>query len=102
MAYALTVKTLAEKWGCSMSFVYSEIDKGRLTVMRLGPKLIRIRPDDVEAYEAAALVTADIFPEPLATPHTIAGNERVLQCLKDMRTTARLLRAVRGTTPSPT
>ena len=46
-----TVARLAEHWGCSDTFVYSEIERGNLPAFRLGGKLIRIRPEAVEAYE---------------------------------------------------
>lgn len=47
----LTVAMLAERWGTSATFVYDLIRAGRLPAFRLGGKLLRIRPDDVEEFE---------------------------------------------------
>lgn len=62
MQQVLTVEMVAARWGCSKSFVYSEIDKGRLTAMRFGPKLLRITQAAVEAYEAGATVETPPTP----------------------------------------
>lgn len=48
---ALTPEDVAERWGCSASHVRRLIANGELPAFRLGGKLIRIRPQDVEAYE---------------------------------------------------
>lgn len=46
-----TVATLAAYWGCSPDVIYALIREGRLRAFKLGGKLIRIRPDDVEHFE---------------------------------------------------
>lgn len=56
--HVLTVAMLAERWGTSDTFVYDEIKRGRLRAFKLGGKLIRIRVDAVEQYEAAGIVQA--------------------------------------------
>lgn len=80
-----TVATLAERWDTSDTFVYDEINRGRLGHLRLGGKLIRIPRACVEEYEqrnlaAAAWDTAlgagDPIPVaiPLPMQGTAAGN----------------------------
>lgn len=54
---AMTVASLAAHWGVSDTFVYSLIKAGELEAFRLGGKLIRIRPEAVEAYEARTATT---------------------------------------------
>ena len=46
-----TVALLAERWGCSTTFVYEQIKCGALPAFKLGAKLYRIRHQNVEAYE---------------------------------------------------
>lgn len=46
-----TPTTLAERWECSESHVRNMIAAGALPSFRLGGKLLRIRAEDVEAYE---------------------------------------------------
>lgn len=45
--------TLAERWGCSTTVVYSLLASGDLSGWRLG-KLWRISADAVDAFEATA------------------------------------------------
>ena len=86
MPDVLTVKMLAARWGCSMSFVYSEIEAGHLTAMRFGPKLLQIQRSAVETYEAGATVGTPPAPAPaMPMPTPI-----------DVRSSARLLRTMRG------
>ncbi|WP_418936458.1 helix-turn-helix domain-containing protein [Neorhizobium galegae] len=49
---AYTPKTLAERWLCSERHVRNLIEGGHLPAFRLGGKLLRIRGEDVEAFEA--------------------------------------------------
>ncbi|RMF00181.1 MAG: DNA-binding protein [Alphaproteobacteria bacterium] len=46
-----TPKTLAKRWGCSVSHVYDLIHRGELDHFRLGAKLYRIPVDAVERFE---------------------------------------------------
>lgn len=46
-----TPASLADWWGCSERQVRKMIDAGDLPAFRLGGKLLRIRPEDVEAFE---------------------------------------------------
>ncbi len=47
----LTPAALADRWGVSSSFVYNLLNSGTLPGFKLGGKLWRIKPSDVEAYE---------------------------------------------------
>lgn len=47
-----TVHDVAERWACSTRTVQKKIASGELPALHLGPKLVRIRPQDVEALEA--------------------------------------------------
>ena len=47
----LNVAMVAERWGTSDTFVYDLVRTGRLRSFRLGAKLIRIKLEDVEAFE---------------------------------------------------
>lgn len=44
-------RTLAERWGVSVSSVHGKIRSGELTAFKLGGHLYRIRRDAVEQYE---------------------------------------------------
>ncbi len=46
-----TPSMLADRWACSERHIRNMIDRGELPAFRLGGKLIRIRPEDVEAFE---------------------------------------------------
>jgi len=59
-----TVATLAQRWGCSDTFIYDQIKAERLQAMRFGGKLLRIKPEAVEEYECrATLGASDASPE---------------------------------------
>lgn len=47
----LTPAMLAERWDCSERHVRNMITSGELPAFRLGGKLLRIRREDVEAFE---------------------------------------------------
>jgi excisionase family DNA binding protein len=51
----LTVADVAKRWACSTRSVQRAIEDGRLRALRFGPKLLRIRLVDLEAYEEALL-----------------------------------------------
>lgn len=46
-----TPATLAKRWDCSEQHVRNLINRGELPSFRLGGKLLRIRGEDVEAFE---------------------------------------------------
>ncbi|WP_423738573.1 helix-turn-helix domain-containing protein [Chelativorans petroleitrophicus] len=46
-----TPATLADRWACSERHVRLMVERGILPAFRLGGKLIRIRREDVEAFE---------------------------------------------------
>lgn len=48
----MTVKAVADRFVVSTRTVERWIEHGQLSVIRLGPKLTRIRPSDLEAFEA--------------------------------------------------
>lgn len=47
-----SVKSLAERWGCSQDTVRAMIDRGDLPSFRTGAKLLRIAAGVVEAWES--------------------------------------------------
>src|SRR5262245_55231983 len=51
MTRALTPRQVADRWQCSERHVYNMIPAGALPSFRLGGKLLRIRGEDVEAFE---------------------------------------------------
>ena len=55
---ALTVREAAERLGVSVWFCYAAIQRGELACRRIGidGRLIRIEPDDLDAYLRAARV----------------------------------------------
>lgn len=46
-----SVATLAAHWGCSTDTIYALVKSGELPHFKLGGKLIRIRSDQVDAFE---------------------------------------------------
>ncbi|WP_395774236.1 helix-turn-helix domain-containing protein [Agrobacterium pusense] len=48
----LTPARLADRWRCSERHVRNMLAKGELPFFKLGGKLIRIKVEDVENYEA--------------------------------------------------
>jgi excisionase family DNA binding protein len=46
-----TPGTLAERWGVSGMTVRNMIKRGQILAFKLGEKLLRIRLEDVEAFE---------------------------------------------------
>ena len=46
-----TPETLADRWECSPKHVRNLVNRGDLPGFRLGGKLLRIKAEDVEAYE---------------------------------------------------
>jgi len=51
MSRPYTIKALAEYWGYSPESVRKLLVSGELTGFRLGGKMWRIRPEEVERYE---------------------------------------------------
>lgn len=73
----MTPREVAEHFKVSTRTVERLIERGVLSCVRLGPKLTRIRPADLEAYEASlCLTTASNDPSSTASnpgPGTSAG-----------------------------
>lgn len=46
-----TPSMLADRWKCSEKHIRNMIERGELRAFRLGGKLLRIRGEDVEAFE---------------------------------------------------
>ena len=63
----LTVAQLAKLWGCSTRQVYALAARREVGFLRIG-SLIRFRPEDVQAYEAARssvpVEAETVVPEP--------------------------------------
>lgn len=53
----MTPREVAEHFKVSTRTVERLIERGELSCIRLGPKLTRIRPADLEAYEASLCLT---------------------------------------------
>jgi excisionase family DNA binding protein len=45
----LTIRHAAEYWGCSETTVRNRIKEGLLKAVRMGPRMIRIRREDLDA-----------------------------------------------------
>lgn len=48
-----TPKDIAARWQVSVRLIHNMIERGELPAVRLGPKLLRIRPTDIDALEAS-------------------------------------------------
>jgi excisionase family DNA binding protein len=57
----LTPKALAARWQVSKSLVYDLAKRGHLPHVQIAG-CIRLRPEDVEAYEQAGYVAAPVVP----------------------------------------
>jgi excisionase family DNA binding protein len=64
----LSVAQVAATWQCSPKHVYNLINRGELRAIKLG-ELVRLRPEDVEAYECR-----DLAPK----SHPIASNDEAI------------------------
>ena len=65
-----TPEDVAERWKCSPSHVRKLINSGGLRAWKLGGKLLRIRPEDVEIFEQQqAVVPAPVSSGPSAEDH---------------------------------
>ncbi|MCV0393902.1 MAG: helix-turn-helix domain-containing protein [Rhizobiaceae bacterium] len=76
MTKALTPSDVAQMWQCSERLVRKMIDRGDLPAFRLGGKLLRIRPEDVETFECQNGASHDCeesSPSPSKTP-TVSGD----------------------------
>lgn len=49
-----TVDDLTRRWQCSRAAVYKFVEDGRLKATRIGGRMLRFRPQDVEAFERQA------------------------------------------------
>lgn len=47
----LRVDDLTRRWRCSKAVVYRFVEDGRLKAVRIGGRMLRFRPEDVEAFE---------------------------------------------------
>lgn len=63
-----TPETLAEHWDCSPRHIRNMIREGELPAFRLGGKLLRIRPEDVEAYECQQIGASSDTEASTASP----------------------------------
>ena len=62
---ALKVADVAEAWGVSVNTVYAAIQSGDLPCLKFGEKkgTIRLRPEDVNAYQMGCLTTSSQSPK---------------------------------------
>lgn len=74
----LTVHDVAQHWACSPRQVYTMIERGELPAIAFGPKLIRIRIEDVETVEAKLLSTKKAAPPKVGVPYTGGRDARML------------------------
>lgn len=89
-----TVAMIADRWGTSETFVYDLIRAGELPAFRLGAKLWRIRPEDVEEFECRDSPGAsDRSPDDVLTEHATAAGASNGQMIAD-RTASRLERLI--------
>jgi excisionase family DNA binding protein len=71
----LSIEQVAQRWGVTKKSVQVKIRSGDLPAVRLGQKSIRIRLEDIEAYEAAHMYTApDLDPADLAWIQELVEN----------------------------
>lgn len=77
-----SVATLAAHWGCSTDTIYALVKSGELPHFKLGGKLIRIRSDQVDAFECreqpAAIDTASLSASTKRDDATDIRLERLL------------------------
>jgi len=50
----VTIGELAEYWLVGRKQIYKQIDAGTLPAIQLGPRLLRIRTSDAQAFERSA------------------------------------------------
>lgn len=83
----LTAKDIANRWGVSLPTVYKLFRSGALPGLRLSPKNIRFRLQDIEAYEAGSWNTNTSSP---STEDSTAFTGET----EDDHTVARLVRQI--------
>ena len=49
-----TVDDLVQRWRCSKAAVYRFVEDGRLPAVRIGGRMLRFRPQDIDAFEEDA------------------------------------------------
>ncbi|TIN02677.1 MAG: helix-turn-helix domain-containing protein [Mesorhizobium sp.] len=84
---AMTPKMVADLWFCSERHVRNLIAAGDLPSFKLGGKLLRIRGEDVEAYECRTGASPDLGA---ALPLRSTGTENVTAIHSAPVTRARL------------
>lgn len=66
----LTAKDIAARWNVSVVTVYKLFNDGLLPGLRLSPKNIRFREQDILEYEKSHWNTTPTFPQEENTPYT--------------------------------
>lgn len=79
MELRLSVAQLASAWGVSRHHVYKLVADGSLPCVRIG-SLVRFRPEDIQAYEAAQCQGQKLNDQPIpslaaARPSTSSGGK---------------------------
>lgn len=49
----LTAKDIADRWQVNVRTVERKLQAGELPAVRFGPRIVRVRQEDLEAYECA-------------------------------------------------
>jgi excisionase family DNA binding protein len=91
-----TVKTCAERFGVGKQTVYKWIRDGDIGCLRLPGGDIRIRAEDVEAFEASRLDAPSSSDQTTATNSTSSGSESSSGRKIDFRDPILRARVMRG------
>ena len=81
----LTVKDVADRWGVVPRTVYNLFHSGALPGLKLGPKTIRFREEDVTAYEESCKWSSS---------NTEANTPSTGETQRDSHSAALLVRAI--------
>ena len=90
MSRLLTPAAVADQWGVSVRYVQKKIAAGELQAVAFGPKLVRVYPEAVDAYEAARCQPiSSSAPSSTASPvsgtsHGRMGDARVVSLQRRM------------------
>lgn len=64
----LTPRDVASRWQVNVRTVERKIQSGELPVVRFGPRIVRIKREDLEAYEARCSEAAPASTPPERDP----------------------------------
>lgn len=78
----ITVAALAERWGCSDTFIYGLLTSGQLEGFKLGKKLWRISPEAVERFERGQSAQPQAEEAPADKPDTDVNAARIARQIR--------------------